>query len=104
MSYALGKHAYGFCDRCSWRYPLDDLKYELANDVRNGLRVCPECYDEDHPQDDLDKLKVSDPQALRDPRPDPNRADSLRLFSWNPVGNQDATSIIRVKLGIVSVS
>ena len=103
-SYAVGKRAWGLCDRCSFRYPLHDLRYEMENDVRNGLRVCDECFDPEQPQEDLNKLIITDPQALRDPRPDVNREASLRLFAWNPVGNQDATSIIRVNLGNVSVT
>jgi len=102
--YAVGKHAFGFCDRCSFRYPLHDLRYEMDNDARNGLRVCDECYDPEQPQEDLNKLQITDPQALLAPRPDVSRDDSLRLFAWNPVGNQDATSIIKVKLGIVSAT
>ena len=93
-----------FCDRCSFRYPLDELKAETENDKPNGLRVCPECYDAEQPQEDLGDLVVGDPQALEDPRPDVNREDSIRLFSWNPAGNQDATSIIRVKLGTATAT
>lgn len=37
---------------------------------KTGLLVCPECWDEDHPQNQLGRFPVDDPQALRNPRPD----------------------------------
>lgn len=69
-AFAVGKHAYGFCDRCGFRYDLKDLKYEMTDQRRNGLRVCPECMDIDHEQLQLGKFRIWDPEALKDPRPD----------------------------------
>lgn len=58
-------------------------------------KVCPECWDPDHPQSWIGILgsqKVSnDPQALREPRPDTNRNDSCSLFGYNPVSSQQVT-------------
>ena len=34
-----------------------------------GLLVCSECWDPDQPQNQLGRFPVSDPQALRNPRP-----------------------------------
>ena len=70
MSYASGKYALAVCDRCGQQYKYSQLREEVENGRRNGLRVCPPCYDEAHPQLRLGKEKVVDPQALRDPRPD----------------------------------
>ena len=70
MSYASGKYALAVCDRCGQQYKYSQLREEVENGRRNGLRVCPPCYDEDHPQLRLGKEIVVDPQALRDPRPD----------------------------------
>ena len=70
MSYASGKYALAVCDRCGQQYKYSQLREEVENGRRNGLRVCPPCHDEDHPQFRLGKEKVVDPQALRDPRPD----------------------------------
>jgi hypothetical protein len=39
--------------------------------------------DPDHPQNFVGRLRVTDPQSLRDPRPD-NSLDSA--FGYNPVG------------------
>lgn len=86
MAFARGKHAYGFCDRCGFRYPLKKLRNEIQDRVPTNLYVCPTCYDEDQPQQWIGDIKVDDPRPLRNPRPDPALAESRRLFSWDPVG------------------
>ena len=68
-SYAKGKKAFGFCDRCGFRYDLKDLKSETVNLVSTNLLVCEECWDPDHPQNMLGRIRYDDPQALRNPRP-----------------------------------
>lgn len=78
-AFASERNAFGFCDRCGFRYPLVDLREEIKNDVRVGNRVCPECYDPDHPQNHLHKVDASDPQGLRDPKPDQSLEDSRTL-------------------------
>ena len=94
MRYAQGKRAFGFCDRCYQRYDLKELKHQIYDQKPIGLRVCPECLDEDHPQLQLGKVPVYDPIALYDPRPDTNPGSGL--YGWNPVGNpaQDITSYV----------
>jgi hypothetical protein len=87
QGFAQGKRAYGFCDRCGFRYDLPELKYEIWDRFRRNLRVCPSCWDPDHPQLRLGDHPFSDPQTLRDPRPDNAKAGSQQLFSWKPVGN-----------------
>jgi len=62
-----------FCDRCSFRYPLGDLKYEVVKLKKTGLKVCPSCHDPDHPQLQLGLYPIQDPQALREPRVDVNQ-------------------------------
>ncbi len=77
--YASGKHAFCFCDRCGFRARYSELKTEsVAGNVIN-VRVCPSCYDPDHPQNFLGKYPVDDPQALRDARPDPALQASREL-------------------------
>ena len=64
MAFASNKNAYAICDRCGFRYGLRELRKEW-----NGLKTCPECYESKHPQ--LNPVrKVTDPQAVREPRPD----------------------------------
>jgi len=43
--------------------------------------------DPDHPQNFLGRLKITDPQSLRNPRPDTSLEESRGLFGWKPVGN-----------------
>ena len=50
MSYARASKALGECDRCGFTFKLNDLRYEVTDKIRNGLRVCSDCFDEDHPQ------------------------------------------------------
>jgi hypothetical protein len=59
------------------------LVAEVQNGVRTGLLVGKDVLDGDHPQNFVGRLRVSDPQSLRDPRPD-NSVDSA--FGHNPVG------------------
>lgn len=87
MSYAPGRYAYGFCDRTGFRYHLKDLVYEYKDGVKTGMRVGKDVVDPDHPQNFLGRVKINDPQALKDPRPDRSEAESRALFGFNPVGN-----------------
>jgi hypothetical protein len=65
--YASGKKAWGISDRSGRRYRLREMKTEWT-----GSKVGPDEYEEKHPQ--LYPRKASpDPQALRGPRPDPER-------------------------------
>lgn len=98
-TYASGKHAFGFCDRCGFRYDLSELKPEIENQRPNGLKVCWVCFDVDHPQLQLGKFPINDPIVLKDPRPD--RALGRGLFGWAPVGDNAMTII--ADLGTVFV-
>jgi len=89
-AYASGKHAFGFCDRCSFRYPLADLKFEVQDGHLNGLRVCEKCKDIDHEQLQLGEFRIWDPEALQDPRPDLAEDTGRSFFGWAPVGDNIA--------------
>lgn len=101
--FAGGKNAFGFCDRCGFRYDLGDLKAEFEDKRPNGLRVCGPCLDPDHPQLQLGRFRVYDPQTLRDPRPDRSQAASQSLFGWNPVGD-DIRLELTASIGSVTVT
>ena len=47
-----------------------DLKQEVIKTKLYQLKVCPECWDPDHPQLQLGMYPINDPQALYQPRPD----------------------------------
>jgi hypothetical protein len=102
--YASGRFAFGFCDRCSFRYPLKDLGYEVVKQRRTGLLICPDCFNPDQPQLMLGTFPVFDPQALRNPRVDTTYkisgqtvndtlAQGSRIieWGWNPVGGANSS-------------
>lgn len=68
--FAAGKKAAGLCDVCGFRYKLTKLRNVYSDGKRTSIKACPECWDKDHPQNELGKFPVHDPQALRDPRSD----------------------------------
>ena len=97
MAYARGKYAFGFCDRTGFRYPLDQLVYEYKNGVKTGLRVGKDVADQDHPQNFLGRVKVFDPQALRDPRPD-KFIDNAATISVNGINVSSSISSVTVSV------
>jgi len=101
--FASGKYAFGFCDRCGFRYDLNELKAEFEDKKRNGLMVCTDCLDPDHPQLQLGRFRVFDPQTLRNPRPDTSQIESQSLFGWNPVGD-DISLELTGSVGTITVS
>jgi hypothetical protein len=68
--YAKGKHAFGFCDRTGFRYPIHQLVVEVQNGIPTGFRVGYDVVDPDQPQNFLGRVKINDPQSLRNPRPE----------------------------------
>lgn len=93
--FSTGKYAIAECDRCGFRYKLKQLKSLVIKTKNVNIMVCPECWEEDHPQLSLGLYPVNDPQAVRNPRPDTsyyedgnNGAGGSRViqWGWNPVG------------------
>jgi hypothetical protein len=68
--YASGKRAIAECDVCGFRYKLRELKELIIRSEKTGIMACRECWNPDHPQLSLGKYIVTDPQAIRHPRPD----------------------------------
>ena len=100
--FASGKRAIAECDVCGQRFKLKQLKRLVIKTKNVNIMVCPECWEEDHPQLQLGMYPVDDPQALRNPRPDNtyyqaglnvngNPTDGSRIiqWGWNPVGLDD---------------
>ena len=102
MSYAKAKHAFGFCDKTGFKYPLKDLVPEYNNGVKTGFLVGRDVVDPDQPQNFLGRLKINDPQSLRNPRPDTSLIESRALYGFNPVGN--AAVFMTASVGRVSVT
>jgi len=92
-NYAAGKKALGYCDRCGQRWLLRKLRAEVVKGKITDVRVCPTCWDPDHPQLHLGETPVNDPQALRNPRPDTNQVESRDIqWGWAPVGGGNSDS------------
>ena len=123
--FSSGKYSIAECDRCGQRYKLSQLKKEVIKTKLFQIKVCPTCWDPDHPQLSLGLYPVNDPQAVREPRPDTsyqvsgNLADGYnaggsRVFQWgwNPVGGSEAFDAaltpnnlnLVVQLGTVTVA
>jgi len=76
MAFASNKNAWGISDRSGFRYRLKEMRREWT-----GALVGPDEYEEKHPQ--LNPPRPgSDPQALRDPRPDTN--EPLKVYVGGP--------------------
>lgn len=82
----MSKHAFGFCDRTGFRYPLDELVPQYVNRQPTGLLVGKDMVDIDHEQLQLGDVDANDKQSLGDPRPDKDLVASRALYSWRPVG------------------
>ena len=85
--FASGRKSIAFCDRCGRKVPYKELKPQIVNLVLTAIRVCKPCYDQDHPQWRIGRQRITDPQGLRNARPDPNLVLSRDIqWGWNPVG------------------
>jgi hypothetical protein len=118
-----GKHAIAQCDRCGQRYKLKQLKSLTIKTKQVNILVCPTCWEPDHPQLRLGMYPISDPQAVRNPRPDigyvvggvgsdGELTGGSRVFQWgwNPVGGSRDGGLtpnnlnLSVSLGNVTVA
>ena len=68
--FSSGKYSIAECDRCGFRYKLKQLKRLVIKTKNINILVCPTCWEPDQPQLSLGLYPVSDPQAVRNPRPD----------------------------------
>lgn len=100
--FASNPKALALCDRCGFRFRLNQLHTEFYDLRPNGLKVCQVCLDKDHPQLQLGRVRIYDPQSLYNPRPD-QRQPSTTYFGWNPIGNP-ITCTIYSYVGDLTVS
>jgi hypothetical protein len=70
--FASGKFAIAQCDVCGFRYKLKQLKQLVIKTKNVNILACAECWNPDQPQLQLGMFPISDPQAVRNPRPDSN--------------------------------
>lgn len=95
----MSKNAIGICDRCGFQYPYNDLKHEVVNRKLSAIKVCPDCWDPDHPQHYVGLVKTDDPKPLKEPRPPQNLVHERSFFGWNPTTGVYAEG----KVGTVTV-
>jgi hypothetical protein len=122
--FASGKKAIAICDRCGFQFRLKELKSLVIKTKNVNILVCSECWEPDQPQLQLGMFPVSDPQGLRNPRPDSSYLQSGLLadgepgggsrdiqWGWSPVGGAYATDagltpndlVLDVEVGTVTV-
>jgi len=90
--YATGKKAYGISDRSGFRYPLNKMRKEWT-----GMLVGFDEFEVKHPQ--LKPIrKFSDPQALKDPRPD--RVEPVITYVGTPILSEKTFKPVR-SFGII---
>lgn len=70
MSYATDKYSLGICDRTGFQYKLRNLVYQYKAGVNTGFRVGNDVLDKEQPQNFLGRVRINDPQALKNPRVD----------------------------------
>ncbi len=101
--FSSAKFSIAMCDRCGFKYKLKQLKTLVIKTKNVNIKVCPECWEEDHPQLQLGMYPVNDPQAVREPRPDSSYYTPTGLsggdggsrvtqWGWNPVGLNNTQS------------
>jgi hypothetical protein len=101
--FASGKYSIAECDRCGQQYKLQELRKQVLKTKIYNIKVCQSCWDPDQPQLQLGMYPVSDPQAVREPRPDTtyytagvntagNSTGGSRdiQWGWNPVGGSSS--------------
>ena len=94
-AFAAAKRTIAECDICGFRFKLKELRNIVTNGNDTNIKACRECWSGGHPQNQLGKYPVNDPQAVRDPRPDFAGYDSNRniQWGWNPVGSGNILNI-----------
>ena len=123
--FASGRFSIAECDRCGQRYQLKQLKTQTVKTRPFNIKVCPTCWDPDHPQLQLGMYPVNDPQAVREPRPDTSYQVSgvdtggyssggsrIIQWGWAPVGGSRANDVgltpnnlvLGITLGSVTVT
>ena len=104
--FSSGKNSIAECDRCGFRYKLKQLKRLVIKTKNINILVCPTCWEPDQPQLSLGLYPVSDPQAVRNPRPDVSYYQSgltatgtigegsrIIQWGWDPVGFSNSLNL-----------
>jgi hypothetical protein len=115
--FSSGKNAIAECDRCGFRFKLKELREEVVKTKNINIMVCWSCWNPDQPQLQLGMYPISDPQAVRNPRPDRSYVQSGLLvdgynglgsrdiqWGWNPVGGASQFDAVLTPNNLVSLA
>lgn len=107
--FSSGKFSIADCDRCGQRYKLSQLKELVVKTKKTDVYVCPECWEPDQPQLLIGLYPITDPQAVRNPRPDNSRNDTSagsRDFQWGwaPVGGSELFDVVLTPNNLVATA
>ena len=116
-NFATGRKAIAECDRCGMQFQLKKLKTEIIKTKKYNLKVCPECWDPDHPQLTLGMQPIIEAIALREPRIDttyvtagvnidgnPTGGSRNIQWGWNPVGGSSVFDAVLTQNYLVSTA
>ena len=92
--YAIGTKALGVCDICGRDYKLSKLRDVYMNRANTHVKACPTCWDKDHPQLFVGEIDATDPQALRNPRPEDNTASRELVLTSEEVAGMQALGLL----------
>jgi hypothetical protein len=99
QAYASGKRSIAFCDRCGRQCLYRELKKLTINSFLTSIKVCPDCWEPDQPQYQVAKLKITDPQGLYEPRPDPQNDEgtfvTVPVFALNTTLVLNSVTIVK---------
>jgi len=118
QKFASNKYSIAICDRCGFEFKLKQLKSLFIRTTKTNIKVCPECWNPDQPQNLQGMYPVVDPQAVQNPRPDTSvsvkggKSSRGIQWGWNPVGGSAAPAnqftpndlISEGKVGSVTIS
>lgn len=114
--YASGKNSIAECDRCGERYKLTQLKKLVIKTKQVSIKVCPECWEMDHPQLQLGMYPVTDAMGVRNPRPDVSYqvsgvgVDGYSMggsrqieWGWAPVGGASSFDTVLTPNSLIAI-
>jgi len=101
-----GAKAISECDVCGFRFRLKELKALVVKTKMINVLACRACWSPDHPQLQLGYYPVSDPQAVRNPRPDFAGYVQNRdiQWGWNPVGGSSFFDSVLTPNNLVTIT
>lgn len=102
--FASSKKALAECDICGFRYYLRELRSLIVRGSDTNIKACPECWSPDHPQNELGRYPVHDPQAIKNPRPDFAGYPASRALIYSGSEFNKLTFVTSAVVGQVTVS